>query len=376
MRIYSQKQHRAVAFLIAVSLVFFVSGCGPRGPRGPQEMGPPEVSVLTLQPERVVLTTQLPGRVSAFLVADVRPQVSGIVQERLFKEGAEVQKGEPLYQIDPAMYEAALARAEANVAAVQARADRYEALVPVKAVSQQDYDDVEAALQQAKAALKVARVNRTYTTIPAPISGRIGRSSVTIGALATAYQPIPFATIQQLDPVYVDVPQSSVDLLQLKQRLFDGRLNPDGEMQNRVSIIQEDGMPYSLEGTLEFRDVTVDPSTGSVILRVVVPNPDGALLPGMFVRAVLNEGVQEGAILVPQQCVSRTPKGMPFSMVVDDDGAVAMKMLTIDRALGDRWLVSSGLDAGDRVIVEGLQRVRPGTPVKVVPFGSVTPKTH
>ncbi len=376
MRIYSKKQHGAVAFLTAAILIFFISGCGPRGPRGPQEMGPPEVSVVTLQPERVVLTTRLPGRVSAFLVADVRPQVSGIVQNRLFKEGADVQKGEPLYQIDPAMYEAALARAEANVVAVQSRAERYKALVPSKAVSQQDYDDVEAALQQAKAALKVARVNRTYTTIPAPISGRIGRSSVTIGALATAYQPIPFATIQQLDPVYVDVPQSSVDLLRLKQRWADGRLNPDGELQNRVSIIQEDGMPYSQEGTLEFRDVTVDPSTGSVILRVVVPNPDGMLLPGMFVRAVLNEGVQEEAILVPQQGVSRNPKGVPFALVVDDDGAVAMKMLTLDRALGDRWLVSSGLDAGDRVIVEGLQRVRPGTPARVVPFEPVTSRTH
>lgn len=373
MRIYLQKQHEAVAFLTAVVLIFFISGCDPRGP---QEMGSPEVSVVTLQPERVVLTARLPGRVSAFLVADVRPQVSGIVQERLFEEGADVQKGEPLYQIDPAMYEAALARAEANVMAIQGRAERYKVLVPMKAVSQQDYDDVEAALQQAKAVLKVARVNMAYTTIPAPICGRIGRSSVTIGALATAYQPTPFATIQQLNPVYVDVPQSSVDLLRLKQRLANGILNPDGEMQNQVLIIQEDGMPYSLEGTLEFRDVTVDPSTGSVILRVVVPNPDGALLPGMFVRAVLKEGINEEAILVPQQGVSRNPKGMPFSMVVDDDGTVAMRMLTIDRALGDRWLVSSGLDAGDRVIVEGLQRVRPGTPVKVVPFEPITTRTH
>lgn len=376
MRCNVQKQQGAVAFFTAVILVFFVSGCGPHGSHGPQEMGPPEVSVVTVQPERVVLTTRLPGRVSAFLVADVRPQVSGIVQKRLFEEGADVQKGEPLYQIDPAVYEAALARAEANVAAVQSRAERYKALVSVKAVSQQDYDDVEAALQQAKAAVKVARANMAYTTLPAPISGRVGRSFVTIGALATAYQPTPFATIQQLDPVYVDVPQPSVDLLRLKQRLTDGRLSHDGEMQNRVSIIQEDGTPYSLEGTLEFRDVTVDPSTGSVILRVVVPNPDGMLLPGMFVRAVLKEGVKEEAILVPQQGVSRNPKGMPFAMVVDDDGTVAMKMLTIDRALGNQWLVSSGLDAGDRVIVEGLQRVRSGASVKVVPFEPVTPRTH
>jgi len=376
MKFNSQKQQRAAAFFTAVILVFLVSGCGPHGPRGSQQMGPPDVSVVTLQPERVVLTSRLPGRVSAFLVADVRPQVSGIIQNRLFEEGGDVQKGDTLYQIDPAMYEAALARAEANLAAVQSRADRYKELVPVKAVSQQDYDDIVAALQQAKAEAKVARVNMTYTTIPAPISGCIGRSSVTIGALATAYQPVPFATIQQLDPVYVDVPQSSVDLSRFKQRLADGRLNPDGETHNNVSILQEDGTPYPLEGTLEFRDVTVDPSTGSVILRVVVPNPDGVLLPGMFVRAILKEGVLENALLVPQQGVGRNPKGMPYAMVVDDDGTVAMRILTMDRALGNKWLVSSGLDAGDRVIVEGLQWVRPGASVNAVPFESVTPKAQ
>ena len=386
-----QQKNRQIAALSAlITASFLLGGCGPRGPRGPQKMGPPEVSVVAMKTERVVLTTELPGRTAAYRTAEIRPQVNGLILKRAFKEGADVHDGDLLYQIDPAPYQAAfdqvkaaVAMAEANLPAARSREERFKKLVESRAVGQQDYDDALAALRRlegqlgvSKAAMESAQINLSYTPIKAPISGRIGRSRITEGALVTAYQPIPLATIQQLDPIYVDVPKSTVEMLRLRRRLTDGQLSHDGENQSKVEIIQEDGTPYSLEGTLAFRDVTVDPTTGSVILRVVVPNPDGMLLPGMFVRAVLNEGVQEEAILVPQQGVSRNPKGMPFALVVDDNGAVAMKMLTLDRALGDRWLVSSGLDAGDRVIVEGLQRVRPGASVKVVPFESVTPKTH
>jgi len=347
-------------------------------------MGPPEVSVVAMKTERVVLTTELPGRTAAYRTAEIRPQVNGLILKRAFKEGADVHAGDLLYQIDPAPYQAvydqakaAVAMAEANLPAARSREERFKKLVESHAVGQQDYDDALAALRRlegqlgvSKAAMESAQINLSYTPIKAPISGRIGRSRVTEGALVTAYQPVPLATIQQLDPIYVDVPQSTAEMLRLKQRLADGRLDPDGESQNEVTILQADGTPCLQKGSLEFRDVTVDPSTGSVILRVVVPNPDGALLPGMFVRAVLKEGANEKAILIPQQCVSRNRKGMPFVMVVGDDEKVAMKMLTLDRSVGDKWLVSSGLNPGDQVIIEGLQRVRPGTPVKVVPLDS------
>lgn len=364
-----------------------LDGCKRQG--GPPPSRVPEVSVVVVQPERVELTTELPGRTTAFLVAEIRPQVNGLVQKRLFEEGSEVEAGQVLYQIDPAPFQAALdsaeaslARAEAALGSIRLRAERYGDLLADKAISQQDYDDAVAAMAQAeaqvqvsKAAVETARINLGYTEIKAPISGRIGKSSVTAGALVTAYQPVALATIQQLDPIYVDVPQSTTELLQLKRRLADGRLSHDGEGQNSVRIIQEDGMPHPLEGTLEFRDVTVERTTGSVILRIVVPNPESSLLPGMFVRAVLKEGVNEEAILVPQQSVQRTHKGDPFALVVDEKETVAMRPLTLDRAVGNQWLVASGLARGDRVIVEGIQWVRPGVPVKVAASGSAeTPK--
>ena len=381
----TQQKNRQVAALFAlISAIFLLGGCGPRGPRGPQQMGPPEVSVVAMNTERVVLTTELPGRTAAYRTAEIRPQVNGLILKRAFKEGADVHAGDLLYQIDPAPYQAAfdqakavVSMAEANLPAARSREERFKKLVESHAVGQQDYDDALAALRRlegqlgvSKAAMESAQINLSYTPIKAPISGRIGRSRVTEGALVTAYQPVPLATIQQLDPIYVDVPKSTVEMLRLRRRLTEGQLSHDGENQSKVEIIQEDGTPYPLEGTLAFRDITVDPSTGSVILRVVVPNPDGMLLPGMFVRAILKEGVNDAAILVPQQCVSRNRKGMPFVMVVGDDGTVAMKMLTLDRSVGDKWLVSSGLNLGDQVIIEGLQRVRPGTPVKVVPLDS------
>ncbi|MFA5342397.1 MAG: efflux RND transporter periplasmic adaptor subunit [Kiritimatiellia bacterium] len=359
--------------LVAVVGVFVVglmlTGCGKFGKAGgPPRGSAPEVAVMVIQPERLTLNAELPGRVSAYLVAEVRPQVSGIIQNRLFEEGGDVKAGDLLYQIDPALYEAALAKAEANLAAIRSRAERYKELVAVKAVSRQDYDDITAALKQAEAEVKSTRINLAYTGIAAPISGRIGKSSVTIGALATAYQPVPFATIQQLDQVYVDVPQSSVNLLRLKADMASGNLKSDVMNQTKVRLLLENGTSYPLEGVLKFSDVTVDPSTGSFILRMVFPNPDHILLPGMFVRAVIEEGVIEQALLVPQQGVARDPKGNPVALIVDAESKVQQRMLTLDRAVGNKWLVPAGLKPGDQVIVEGVQKARPGASVKVVPF--------
>ena len=357
---------------------FLVAGCGP-GPQKPQQKGATEVGVVTIQAERVVLTRELTGRTAASRVADIRPQVNGLILKRAFEEGAFVQAGDLLYQIDPAQYQAAydqakaaVAMAEANLPAVRSREERFKALVASRAVGQQDYDNALAALRQAeaqlessKAALEMAKINLSYTPIKAPISGRIGRSSVTEGAMVTAYQPVALATVQQLDPIYVDVPQSTTELLKLQNRMAGGKFSSDSAGQNKVTIIREDGTPYPLEGTLEFRDITVNPSTGSVILRIAVPNPDSVLLPGMFVRAVLNEGVIEQAILITQSGVSQTPKGEPYAWVMDENGNAAMRMLILDRAIGDKWLISSGLAAGDRVIVKGIQRVRSGAAVTV-----------
>jgi membrane fusion protein (multidrug efflux system) len=302
--------------------------------------------------------------------------------KRLFTEGSEVKAGQVLYEIDPAPFQAtldnaraALRRAEANLPSISARAQRFKELLADKAVSQQDYDDaagaqeqIEADIASWKAQVETARINLAYTKVTAPISGRIGRSSVTDGAVVTAYQPVSLSTIQQLDPIYVDVPQSTSDLLRLRRRMEDGHLNRDGGDQNKVSLVLEDNSSYPQEGTLQFRDVSVDPTTGSVILRMVFPNPKGVLLPEMFVRALVKEGVNEQAILVPQQGVLRNPKGEPYAMVVDGAGKVDMKMLTLEREIGDKWLVTAGLAAGDRVIVEGvqiLQMLRPGVSVTV-----------
>jgi membrane fusion protein (multidrug efflux system) len=327
----------------------------------------PEVATVTVARQPVLLTTELPGRTSPYLIAEIRPQVNGLIQKRLFTEGSDVQAGQELYQIDPAPFQAALDNAKAVLPALRSRADRFKEALVDKAVSQQDFDDADAALKQAEAAVDTARINLNYTHIVSPISGRIGKSTVTDGAIVTAYQPIALATIQQLDPIYVDVTQSTAELLRLQQRLAKERINHNDENQNQVQIILEDGTPYPLEGTLQFRDVSVDPTTGSVILRVVVPNPNGVLLPRMFVRAVVKEGVNEQAMLIPQQAVSRDPKGNPYVLVVGAESKAQPRSLTLDRAIGDKWLVASGLAPGDRVIVEGIQRLRPGMPVKEVP---------
>ncbi|HEY5498131.1 MAG TPA: efflux RND transporter periplasmic adaptor subunit [Syntrophales bacterium] len=375
------------AKLIAAAVVLagcsILGGCGQHSSTGgPPPGSAPEVAVMVVQTERTPITTELSGRTSAYLVAEVRPQVGGIIQKRLFIEGADVKAGEVLYQIDPAIYQAAyasakaaLARTEANLTTTRLKAERYQELVAIKAVSRQDFDDITAALKQAeadieagRAAVETARINLSYTRVTAPISGRIGKSSVTVGTLVTASQGTVLATIQQLDPVYVDVTQSSANLLRLQQSMASGNLKRDGTNRARVKLILEDGTKYPLEGALQFRDVTVDPTTGSVILRVVVPNPKGVLLPGMFVRAELEEGVNEKALMVPQQAVTRDPKGNPLMLTVDAQGKVQQRTITVDRAIGDKWLVTSGLKPGDRVIVEGSQKVRPGASVRVVPF--------
>jgi membrane fusion protein (multidrug efflux system) len=315
-------------------------------------------------------------------VAEVRPQVGGIILKRLFTEGSDVSAGDLLFLIDETPFQAvfanaraALNRSEANLSAIRLKAGRIQELLADKAVSQQDYDDAAAALKQTEADIQywtamveTASINLKYTSVKAPISGRIGRSSVTEGALVTASQSMALATIQQLDPIYVDIPQSTTEVLRLRRRMEEGHLYHTGDI--KVRLLLEDDTQYPWEGVLQFRDVTVDPTTGSVILRVVFPNPKNVLLPGMFVRAVVEEGINEKALLAPQQAVSRDLKGNPFALIVDNEEKVQMRMLTLERTIGNAWLVSSGLAPGDRVIVEGLQKIKPGASVKAVPFAA------
>ncbi|HPD60344.1 MAG TPA: efflux RND transporter periplasmic adaptor subunit [Thermodesulfobacteriota bacterium] len=370
---------------LSLILLFLLSGflsnaCGCRKQAPPPTI--PEVTAITVKTEPVVLTTKLPGRTSPFRIAEIRPQVSGVILKRWFEEGSDVKAGHELYLIDPAPFQAALdnanaalARAEANLPAIKLREERYQVLLQDGAVGQQDYDDAVAALKQAraeiaywKAQVESARINLGYCHITAPISGRIGRSNVTEGAVVTAYQATSLATIHQLDPIYVDVPQSTTELLSLRQRLEKGHLKPAGTIQNQVQLFLEDGTTYPLEGTFQFRDVSVDPTTGSVILRMVFPNPNSILFPEMFAQAVIKEGVKENAILIPQPAVNRNPKGETFALIVDRQGKVEQRRLTLDRAINDKWLVSAGLASGEQVIVEGIQWVKPGMLVKAAPF--------
>jgi membrane fusion protein (multidrug efflux system) len=364
--------------LLSASLLATLTACSP--PKAAPTAQPPEVLTLTTTTSAVPLTTELPGRTVAYRIAEIRPQVNGLILKRLFEEGSDVQAGQPLYDIDPAPFQAALDNAEAALARAQAlhpalvsRAERFRLAQADKAVSRQDLEDAEAALQQNladiaswKAGVEAARIQRAYARIVSPIPGRIGRSSITDGAIVTAYQPVALATVQQLDPIYVDVPQSSTERLRLRQRLEAGQLRHDTTAHNRVSLILPDGSPYPHPGSLQFRDVSVEPSTDSVTLRMVFPNPDGVLLPGMFVRTVIEEGTNDRAILIPQQAVARDPKGNPWTLVVDDSGHAVQRRLDLDRAVGDRWLVRSGLQPGDRIVVEGLQRAKPGAAVREV----------
>lgn len=381
MQIEAKNAVWSAGLLLALGCVV-LTGCEqPQAAGEGAPADPPEVGVVEVQPQKVALTTELAGRTSAYMVSEVRPQVGGIIQKRLFTEGGDVAAGQPLYQIDPATYQAAfesakasMAKAEANLASTRSKASRYEELVAIKAVSQQDNDDAQAALKQGladvaatKAAVETARINLAYTKVAAPIAGRIGRSTVTPGALVTASQQSALATVQQLDPIYVDVTQSSAELLRLKRDLTSGKLKKAGAAQAAVKLVLEDGSAYPLTGKLQFSDVTVDQGTGTIMLRAVFPNPKGDLLPGMYVRTVLEEGVDEQAILAPQQGVSRDTKGNPTAMVVGADSKVEQRTLKTSRVMGDKWLISEGLKAGDKLIIDGLQKIRPGMPVKPVP---------
>jgi membrane fusion protein (multidrug efflux system) len=366
----------SAASLAAIALTLAACGQGKGAAGAMGSGGPTPVGVVVARTEPVTLTSELTGRTSAYLVSEVRPQVGGIVKARLFQEGGYVRAGQPLYQIDPATFQAAynsaaagLAQAQATATAAKLKADRYRELVAINAVSKQDNDDAQAASQQAianvaaqKAALDNARINLGWTKVVSPISGRIGKSSVTPGALVTASQATALATVQDLSKIYVDLTQSSAEMLKLQAAMNSGELGRSGSAQ--VTLKLEDGSTYPVPGRLEFSDVTVDPTTGSVGLRATFDNPNGVLLPGMYVRAVLGKGVANSGMLIPQAAVSRDPKGAATVMVVGAKGAAEPRQIVTSQTVGDKWLVTSGLKPGDQVIVEGLQKVRPGAPVK------------
>jgi membrane fusion protein (multidrug efflux system) len=363
---------RVIAFS---SICLFLAACGKQQAPAAMQGSMPNVTVVTLKTQPVTLTRQLPGRTNAFVVAEVRPQVTGIVKERLFNEGSFVQAGQPLYQLDDATYQAdynsakaQLERARASVDIAKYNAERAEKLIGSRAISEQDLNNARAELRQAeadvgiaKARVDAARVTLNYARITSPIEGRIGKSTVTQGALVTKDQSDPLATVQQLDPIYVDLTRSATELLDLRRTLSSGVARETDGIP--VTIILEDGTRYAYEGQLAFSDVAVDPMTGSYALRVVVPNPDHLLMPGMYVRAIISNAVLERGLLVPQRGIARDAKGDASAMVVNSENTVEQRAVQVSRTIGDQWLVDSGLVEGDRVIIEGLQRIRPGVPV-------------
>lgn len=356
--------------VLATAAATGLTACGKSAGGGePQHAAAttPTVGVVTLKAEDATLTTELPGRTMPYRVAEVRPQVSGILKKRLFTEGALVKAGDPLYQIDAAPYEATLARAQATYETDKLLFERYQKLIERRAVSQQDFDNARSQYLEAKADLRSAQINVGYTRITAPISGRISRSSLTEGALVTANQTEALARISQLDPIYVDVNQPSTELLRLKDELANGKLKQVGDNQAEVKLILENGKPYPLAGTLQFSEVTVDSGTGAVTMRAEFANPDQLLLPGMFVRAELQEGVQSNAILVPQEAVMRDATGRAMSYVVGTDGKVQRRDVVTDRTVGSDYLISDGLKAGDKLITIGYQSVQPGEAVTAEP---------
>ena len=375
----------AAVLMLSGSLV--LTGCNDTETQQQGAQHPaPTVGVVTLKAEPLNITTDLPGRTAAYRIAEVRPQVNGIILKRNFTEGSDIKAGVSLYQIDPAPYQAAYDSAKGELAKAQAAAEiarltvaRYKPLLGTNYVSKQDYDtavstqmQTNAAVVAAKAAVEAARINLAYTKVTSPISGRTGISTVTEGALVSSGQAVAMTTVQQLDPMYVDVTQSSNDFLRLKQELADGTLQQENG-KAKVKLLLENGQEYAHEGTLEFSDVTVDQTTGSITIRAIFPNPKDALLPGMFVRARLDEGVRNEALLVPQQGITRNPRGEATALVVGADDKVELRTLTATQAIGDKWLVTAGLKAGDRVIVTGLQKIRPGAQVKAQEADSQAP---
>lgn len=368
---------RTTAAALALACTLLISACDQPADEPAQQQRPAaKVGIVTLASEAYTLTTELPGRTAAYRIAEVRPQVNGIIQKRLFKEGTDVKANQQLYQIDPAVYAANLKSAEASLLAARSLAERYKVLVEERAVSRQQYDDAQANHLQAEAALERAKIDQRYTRVLAPISGRIGRSSASEGALVSNGQAQELAVIQQLDPIYVDVTQSATDLLRLRRELASGQLEAAGDNAAQVTLKLQDNSSYPHTGTLEFSEVSVDAGTGSVTLRAVFPNPDNHLLPGMFVHASLVSGVQNQAILAPQQGVTRNPKGEPIAMLVNAENMVEVRILKAERTVGDRWLVTEGLQAGDRIITEGLQFVQPGASVDPYPADNVKATTE
>ncbi|MDR2208365.1 MAG: efflux RND transporter periplasmic adaptor subunit [Azoarcus sp.] len=383
------RQPALPTMMLACALV--LAACGKdSSPSAPAEMPPPVVGVIVTTAESAPLVTELPGRTTPFMVAELRPQVTGIIQKRLFTEGSTVTAGQTLYQIDPSTYKAAYdsaaankARAEANHYNAQLKAERYAELVDIEAVSKQANDDAIAALKQAeaevaaaRAALDKARIDLDFTRVKSPIPGRIGRSSVTPGALVTANQPAALAIVQQLDPIYVDLTQSSADLQRMRRDVASGKISLVGE-DIPVQLILEDGSLYEESGKLAFSEVSVDPGTGSVTLRASFPNPDGALLPGMYVRARMVQGQSEQAIMVPHAAMSHDQRGSSFVMVVNAESKVEPRFVQTRGVQGDKWIIIGGLAAGEKLIVEGLQKARPGILVQVQVIGtpqSATPE--
>ncbi|WP_417360526.1 efflux RND transporter periplasmic adaptor subunit [Gallaecimonas pentaromativorans] len=371
------RQHKSA--ILALVITAALAGCSPAEQAGQGQQQPPqEVGIMTVQSQPLTLTTELPGRVQAFLEAQIRPQVSGVLLKRLFTEGGNVDAGQSLYQIDPAPYEAALASAEASLAKANADArsteltyKRYQKLVKTNYVSQQDLDQAEAtykqalaSIKEAEAQVKTAKINLNYTDVKSPISGRIGISAVTAGALVTANQTQELVRVQQLDPIYVDLTQSSAAIQALRAKMAQGNLKQSEGAE--VSVTLEDGSTYPIKGKIEYSEVYVNESTGSVTLRAVIPNPDGTLLPGMYVRAEVSTGEDSNAILVPQKGVSRDAKGNASVMVVSSDNKVEVRPVTTGEAVGNQWRITSGLKVGDKLILDGLQKVRPGAPVTTV----------
>ncbi|CQI98370.1 efflux RND transporter adaptor subunit AcrA [Yersinia frederiksenii] len=376
-----------LAAILVLSGSLVLIGCNDKDAAQAHAQQAPEVGIVTLKAAPLNITTELPGRTSAFRVAEVRPQVSGIILKRNYVEGSDVTAGTSLYQIDPATYQAAYDSAKGDLAKAQAAAEiarltvnRYKPLLGTNYISKQEYDQAVSSAMQAnatvlaaKAAVETARINLAYTQVTSPISGRTGKSTVTEGALVTSGQATALTTVQQLDPMYVDVTQSSDEFLRLKKELTDGTLKQENG-KAKVRLLLENGAEYPEIGTLEFSGVTVDETTGSITIRAIFPNPNETLLPGMFVRARLDEGVRPDALLVPQQGITRNPRGEATAMVVGADDKIELRTLVANQAIGDKWLVTEGLKAGDRVIVSGLQKIRPGVQVKVQEATAEAPK--
>ena len=343
-----------------------IAGCGQQG--APPKMPPPAVGVVVLKEQPVPLVAELPGRTDPFAVSEVRPQVSGIIKQRLFTEGSIVKAGQPLYQIDPAPYQAAYDSALASLTSAKVKAGRYASLVKLNAIAPQDADDAEAAYKVAAAAAQTARINLNYTRITAPITGRIGASTVTQGALVTASQANALATISTLDPIYVDIDQSSAEVLALKRASQTGAVDHSADGAAKVALTLDDGSQYDQDGKLQFTDVTVDPNTGTVRLRAIFPNPNGLLLPGLYVRATVAEGVDPHGLLVPQAAIGRDAKGQGTALVVDDKNFARLRMVKTGRVVDGQWQVLDGLKPGDKVVVEGLSKIMPDMPVTPQPM--------